>query len=611
MLPNQMQACSACGIRIAKVTAFQGPMEIHHSARAKITRSMEDLKSTSKSIPEATSSETFNLRTSTSHCLSEATVDVFDVGQGDHDSQPQELLRILEKECPPRCIVDMRMITFRAANISGFDFATAAVHRAVRLGYCEALFALRDHGVSLESSDGGIDGFRPIHTAAHLGLNGILLTLLSMSVSVNSETDMTCPCQRLNACQVAARSGQLRTLRLLMTLGASPNLKHSLQQACFHCSVIVGLEGVPSLQLKSVLHQASAGGHSSIISFLLSEGFEVDNRVVPGGITPLMVAGLNGHIEAVSTLINAGANSQALWTGRSVMSLILSRNTKCWTEPSSLAIAEILINAGADKVTRNDKGLTLMHLIAGHSTSDVLQRLIERGMDPEIKSTGLSCYTPLSYAITRGAISNCDLLMSYGAIIDSSVFTRLAAFIRHGVNDNNLPFAPEWRQKPEWNKVPLRRSWLQALTTSMCGYSTEITSRIELFIALAEMGEVKLVNTLQPSTNIFAEDMSSREGYASDLTVLAYYLSLDERNHKEVHQTLWELRQLYSRDEWREFSDPSIEKAIASATARQDTRMLDTFEDCLRGSLRAGTGRAVVGPRLVTHALNDSSRRIV
>ena len=66
----------------------------------------------------------------------------------------------------------------------------------------------------------------------------------------------------------------------------------------------------PSLKGKygwNLLHSASAGGNVAIIGSMLSRGLEINSKNSDGN-TPLMIAALNGNMEAVNYLLDKGAD---------------------------------------------------------------------------------------------------------------------------------------------------------------------------------------------------------------------------------------------------------------------------------------------------------------
>jgi ankyrin repeat protein len=109
---------------------------------------------------------------------------------------------------------------------------------------------------------------------------------------------------------LAAQAGQLDVFRTLVELGA--NL-HAL-----------------ALDQVDLLECAASGGQVEIIRFLLDQGHPIEGHWKPrspasqrmGRITPLIKAAINGHVEAVRVLLEAGANRDAKYDRRTALSML-------------------------------------------------------------------------------------------------------------------------------------------------------------------------------------------------------------------------------------------------------------------------------------------------
>jgi hypothetical protein len=108
----------------------------------------------------------------------------------------------------------------------------------------------------------------------------------------------------------AAQAGQLGAFRLLVKAGAD------LQT--------LGLDDTDLLEC------ATEGGNIEIVQFLLDEGHPIEGRWVPrfkadarmGHMTPLFLAAINGHVEAVRLLLQAGANREAKFDGETALRIV-------------------------------------------------------------------------------------------------------------------------------------------------------------------------------------------------------------------------------------------------------------------------------------------------
>ena len=76
-----------------------------------------------------------------------------------------------------------------------------------------------------------------------------------------------------------------------------------------------GINEVAGINNCAPLHEAAMAGNADIIQYLATEveGVELDIRTYgPPSFTPLHLAAQQGHLEAVTTLVNCGATLNAV-----------------------------------------------------------------------------------------------------------------------------------------------------------------------------------------------------------------------------------------------------------------------------------------------------------
>ena len=122
------------------------------------------------------------------------------------------------------------------------------------------------------------------------------------------------------------------------------------------------------------LMQAAQAGNLAEVQRLIAAGADV-NAVAEGGWTALMRACYNaelkqGFAEVVKALVDAGANIEAP-IGYGVRPLMLAAGY------GETAVVEVLLQAGADVLAKNDGGFTALMMVKQKHYVDVVNLLHE------------------------------------------------------------------------------------------------------------------------------------------------------------------------------------------------------------------------------------------
>jgi ankyrin repeat protein len=131
----------------------------------------------------------------------------------------------------------------------------------------------------------------------------------------------------------AAEIGNLKTLRQLLSSGISPESQKGQWSALNRAILFGQMEAVEALLdaganinahntgIGSAVYLAAAGRRDALLATLLERG--ADPNLTPDwGLTPLMVAALQGNLPAVSALLAHGADpSRVNPGGRSALDL--------------------------------------------------------------------------------------------------------------------------------------------------------------------------------------------------------------------------------------------------------------------------------------------------
>lgn len=169
--------------------------------------------------------------------------------------------------------------------------------------------------------------------------------LIKQGEPVNAVTDQGTALTR------AAAGGHREVVRRLLIAGADPNL------------------GVDQGQ-PSPLHYMVAAGDTQSMRALILSGAALDHPDA-NGLTPLALAARNGSLSVAKVLIQAGANVNAVYQGKSLLMHAVQQN--------SLLMAQVLIKAGADVNYRAEDGETALSLARRKRFVDLEMLLLQSG----------------------------------------------------------------------------------------------------------------------------------------------------------------------------------------------------------------------------------------
>jgi len=125
------------------------------------------------------------------------------------------------------------------------------------------------------------------------------------------------------------------------------------------------------------------------------------NAVVGRGVTPLHLAAVLDHAEAVGLLLRHGADIDARSDGGfTPLHWAASRD--------SLASARLLVGSGADVAAESLKGITPLHWAANRDSTNVVRFLLDAGADVDRETeTGA---TPLHWALMKDDTLSAEML---------------------------------------------------------------------------------------------------------------------------------------------------------------------------------------------------------
>ncbi len=158
---------------------------------------------------------------------------------------------------------------------------------------------------------------------------------------------------------------------------------------------------------------ACNGGHASIVRILLNRGADV-SATADHGVNALHLSVLDGNLETVTLLVEAGADLNAVISGighEGATPLHLATNN------GHLEVMEALLKAGADSESKDGRGHTPLLRAAQNGQVEVVTALIAAGAD--LEATSPEGHTPLHLAAWIGRSAVLRALIDAGANFDT------------------------------------------------------------------------------------------------------------------------------------------------------------------------------------------------
>lgn len=260
-------------------------------------------------------------------------------------------------------------------------------------------------------------GYGIVHEAAEKESLEVLILLLESGADVNLPDRW-----KRTPLHEASREGRVQNMQKLLGKGAEVNEVDGNEKTPLHMAiecnefeaVTVLLEAKVVINIQddsqqTPLYSASNLGRIQIVERLLEKNADVklvDNK----GWSPLHAAADN--LELTRMLIAHGADvdlqDKDLWTP---LQLAVS-----WAEA---AVAELLIEKGANPNQVTSSGRTALHLAIMKCDANLVQLMLNKGADSKIKTRdGLSC---LSLAVDENSSKHLEVLLGIGTFSASGV----------------------------------------------------------------------------------------------------------------------------------------------------------------------------------------------
>ena len=181
-------------------------------------------------------------------------------------------------------------------------------------------------------------------------------------------------------------------------------------------SLAANLRVPRELSLHSLLHVASALGHTHCMTVLLKSGASASAPSAPRGREPLFYAAFNGHAAAVAQLLAAGAHVDASPAAAPPPAPLCCGETALLAAAAGghAAVCAALLAAGADVFSKSvASGRSALHWAALGGHTAAIKVLAGAGALLDECDTDL--YTPLSLAALRNHAGACSALLALGA----------------------------------------------------------------------------------------------------------------------------------------------------------------------------------------------------
>jgi ankyrin repeat protein len=297
----------------------------------------------------------------------------------------------------------------------------ARANVTTRYGVTPLLLAARNGSVGLidalvkagaDPNGASPEGETPLMTVTRSGSLAAAQTLLALGANVNAAESW----HQQTALMWAVSDNQLPIAAALIRAGADVNARSKVwpgqppRPRGSETSFQSAHSNFPKGGF-TALHFAAQYGSTAVAELLAESGANLETTE-PDGVTPLMMAIINGHYDVAGVLVRKGANVDAVdRSGRGALYHAVDMHTLEWLfsrpnpKPSgdldAVAIARLLLERGADPNARlTARGFAIQHdslgnanLVAGSTpfmkaatTSDVrmMRLLLAHGADPNL-----------------------------------------------------------------------------------------------------------------------------------------------------------------------------------------------------------------------------------
>lgn len=317
----------------------------------------------------------------------------------------------------------LRLLLQNGYSSGATHLGRTLLHHAILCGSVGAVETLLAAGVDCEApvKTSRSTRSRPVHMAARLGQPEILQMLMDMGCDVNARGEAGDV-----AVILASRHKREDCLRVLVSAGADLALLNSAGESAasvassagwktgFERAVlaairsgIVPLSSDPNV-FSPMMFAASCGDAASFEVLMAQPDVDVDEQDADG-CSPMMVAAMEGNVDAFRALVFAGANVK-LSNKRGETAIGLAQLSK-----KRDLFEQVMLEFALEKGMPAG-GFYALHCASRRGDAAAVHHLASTGYDVNIPDG--DGYTPLMLAAREGHAAVCELLISHGARCD-------------------------------------------------------------------------------------------------------------------------------------------------------------------------------------------------
>uniref|UniRef100_A0A673HYE5 Ankyrin-2-like n=1 Tax=Sinocyclocheilus rhinocerous TaxID=307959 RepID=A0A673HYE5_9TELE len=262
-----------------------------------------------------------------------------------------------------------------------------------------------------------LNGFTPLHIAAHYGNVNVATLLLNRGAAV----DFTAK-NGITPLHVASKRGNTNMIVLLLDRGSQIDAKTRDGLTPLHCAARSGHDTAVELLLErgapilartknglSPLHMSAQGDHVECVKHLLQHKAPVDD-VTLDYLTALHVAAHCGHYRVTKLLLDKKANPNArALNGFTPLHIACKKNR--------VKVMELLVKYGASIQAITESGLTPVHVSAFMGHLNIVLLLLQNGASPDV--CNIRGETALHMAARAGQMEVVRCLLRNGALVDA------------------------------------------------------------------------------------------------------------------------------------------------------------------------------------------------